>query len=309
MTRRILVTGASGDIGEAVGRILAEMEGIEAIGADAGDPWPGRFVYGDVHRLPHASHPAYCESLVALARAEGAEAILPLTEPELAVLAREDGVGFKLIWVGADTVATFVDKLSTAVWLRSNGLPSPTTVRLCEATKDDLPLVVKPRLGSGSRGVRIVEELWELEGLQGTEAADSLIAQDLLLPHDQEVTCAVVRLGGVTRTLQLLRTLSGDLTTRATVVVHDDIKCLLERIADCLNLEGSINVQLRRTHYGPRIFDINPRLSGTVGMRDKMGFCDLRWWLSGNVAASFADDKDLVGTQLFRRYSEAVLPP
>jgi carbamoyl-phosphate synthase large subunit len=48
-------------------------------------------------------------------------------------------------------------------------------------------------------------------------------------------------------------------------------------LAEALDLRGSINVQLRITTNGPRIFEINPRFSSTVLMRHQMGFCDLVW--------------------------------
>lgn len=309
MTRRVLVTGASGDIGDAVGRILTEMDGIEAEGAEAGDPWPGLLVYQTVHRLPLAGAPDYVEALVGLVQSVGADVVLPLTEPEMAVLAQAQGAGLPLLWLGPQTISTFLDKWSTATWLESKGLPAPRTVPLAQAGPADLPLVVKPRIGSGGRGVRIVTDAWELEGLQGSEAAGGLIAQEHLLPDDGEITCAVVRVGGEARTLQLLRMLSGGLTSKATVVAYPEVDLMLARIAELLDLEGCLNVQLRMTADGPRIFEINPRLSSTVRMRDPMGFRDLRWWLTGDDDGMLARFTVPVGTRLFRRADEAVVWP
>lgn len=38
-----------------------------------------------------------------------------------------------------------------------------------------------------------------------------------------------------------------------------------------------MNVQLRLTDSGPRVFEINPRFSSTALMRQKMGFTDVLW--------------------------------
>ena len=38
-----------------------------------------------------------------------------------------------------------------------------------------------------------------------------------------------------------------------------------------------MNVQLRLTDRGPRVFEINPRFSSTVLMRHRMGFTDVLW--------------------------------
>lgn len=38
-----------------------------------------------------------------------------------------------------------------------------------------------------------------------------------------------------------------------------------------------MNVQLRLTDHGPRVFEINPRFSSTVLMRHRLGFSDVLW--------------------------------
>lgn len=307
MMTRILVTGASGDIGVAVGGILRELDWVTAHGADAGDAWPGQLVYREVHRLPNASHPGYIEALAALVNVVGADLVLPLTEPELAVLAEQQGGGLPLLWPGPMIVSTFLDKWLTAGWLRNEGLPGPTTLPLAQVSSDDLPLIVKPRVGWGGRGIRLVTEAWELSGLQEGQDTDALVAQELLLPDDAEITCAVVRLGGVVRTLQLRRILSGGLTSMATVVAYEDVRDVLERIAELTELEGCINVQLRMTARGPQVFEINPRLSSTVRMRDRAGFHDLRWWLRGRHDRAPHRGHVPVGTRIFRLADEAVV--
>ena len=50
-------------------------------------------------------------------------------------------------------------------------------------------------------------------------------------------------------------------------------------IAEGLDLRGSMNIQLRLTDKGPRVFEINPRFSSTVLMRHRIGFSDVLWAL------------------------------
>ena len=52
---------------------------------------------------------------------------------------------------------------------------------------------------------------------------------------------------------------------------------MCETIAKGLNLQGSMNVQMRLTEKGPRVFEINPRFSSTVLMRHRLGFSDVLW--------------------------------
>lgn len=54
-------------------------------------------------------------------------------------------------------------------------------------------------------------------------------------------------------------------------------------IADKLNLNGSINIQFKIHNSQIKIFDINPRLSSTVKMRDMIGFQDCLWWIKDKL--------------------------
>ena len=52
---------------------------------------------------------------------------------------------------------------------------------------------------------------------------------------------------------------------------------MCEKIATGLDLRGSMNIQLRLTDKGPRVFEINPRFSSTVLMRHRIGYRDVLW--------------------------------
>ena len=44
-----------------------------------------------------------------------------------------------------------------------------------------------------------------------------------------------------------------------------------------LDLRGRMNVQLRLTDNGLRVFEISPRFSSAVLMRHRLGYTDLLW--------------------------------
>ena len=54
---------------------------------------------------------------------------------------------------------------------------------------------------------------------------------------------------------------------------------ILVSIAKKIGLQGSINIQLKRSSRRAAIFEINPRISGTVMMRHMLRFNDLIWWI------------------------------
>ena len=79
------------------------------------------------------------------------------------------------------------------------------------------------------------------------------------------------------------------------------------KIAEALNLFGAINIQLRMTPMGPRIFEINPRLSSTVLMRHLAGYTDVLWMLEEAAGRDFQPERLMLGTVLVRTQGAAIL--
>lgn len=66
----------------------------------------------------------------------------------------------------------------------------------------------------------------------------------------------------------------------AEEVNNEALKNTLLGLAKKINLNGSINVQLKIKKDKYAIFEINPRLSSTVMMRHLLGFKDCLWWIN-----------------------------
>ena len=307
---RILVTGANGDIGEAVGRILREeFPQAQVVGADCAGAWPGRFVFEQVIHLPAASAPDYLDALRTAGRSF--DLILPTSEPELQRLADSPGIGDELPLVMASPaiVGTFLDKYTSWQFFEREGVPAPTTRLVAESTELRLPLYLKPRRGAGGRGHRRVLSEHEWRAVREGPYADWVL-QELLEDDANEFTCALWRFGDQARHIVLRRRLQGDRTVVAEVVRDERIDALLRRIMDCVALEGCINVQLRLTREGPRVLEINPRLSSTVMMRHRLGFQDCVWWVRSRLGLPIRSyDAPPQGTMVYRMSTEHVRPP
>jgi carbamoyl-phosphate synthase large subunit len=71
-----------------------------------------------------------------------------------------------------------------------------------------------------------------------------------------------------------------------------------------------LNVQLKLTDIGPKIFEINPRISSTVMMRNKIGFKDCLWWIKSKLKLPLDKPEEIkVGTKIFRMANEYVFTP
>lgn len=307
----ILVTGASGDIADAIGRILAEAyPTTRLVGADAGDAWPGRAVFSEMHALPLAHASGYSAALTALVQRCGADLVIPTNEQELRRLALAPGAAadLPLLMNPPQVLLPFLDKLETARWLQAVGLPAPRTRILTDAGPEDLPLVAKPIRSSGSRTILVVRTPEQLAAAQQTLGEDAL-AQELLEPADAEFTCALVRPAERLLSLSMRRKLLGGLSSEICIERHPEIDALLGAIDAALPAYVALNVQLRQTKAGPRVFEINPRLSSTAMLRHRAGFCDLVWLLEARlgrpVPSAFEPPE---GLRVFRRFTEVVVP-
>lgn len=310
--QRFLVTGANGDIADAIGRVLAQaFPDAQRIGTEieGAAQWPGSRTFSALHFLPRGDSPDYCRALADLADQVDATLVIPTSEGELQALAQPGARGIRrpLLMNDGTLVLRFLDKLATAQWLNEIGIDAPRTTLLRDAQPSDLPFMVKPRHGRGSRGLEIVRSAARLAVVKAEREGDA-VAQALLEPDDAEFTCAIFRWHDDVRTLCMRRRLVGGMTAQIAVENNDSIASLLGRLAAKLPAQACINVQLRLTANGPRIFEINPRLSGTVMMRHLAGFSDLVWWINALSGRPVPPFEAREGTRVYRTYGEIVVP-
>lgn len=279
--KTILITAIGGDIAQGVANIVREVRPqYRLIGVDRHSEHGGALFVDAFHHIPHASQPDYSSELTSLMKKESVDIMLPMSEPELRVLAPRINEITNVIWIcaGVEMIATGLDKLVTMTRLNELGIATPWTMSASDELPRSYPCIFKGRRGSGSRSVFIVNNKEDAYYL--SQRYPDSIFQELLVPADKEVTCAVYR----TRdrrvaTLQMQRRLMGGLTAWAKVIKDPAVDRMCEEVAEGLNLRGSMNVQLRITKEGPRIFEINPRFSSTALMRHRLGFTDVMWSL------------------------------
>lgn len=282
MIRNILITAIGGDISQGVATILRENRpDIKLVGVDMQNQHGGRMFVDEYALVPPASNKNYKEEVRKLIKLYSIDAIIPMSEPELtAWLPFEDSAsGVKWIISGNKVVAAGLDKLETINAISNLGLPVPWTKKVVDGGIKKFPCVMKSRFGSGSRNVLIAQDIMDFD--YWAKRNPEGICQEFLEPNDQEVTCAVYRdRAGKVATLLMLRKLAGGLTGWAKVIYDPQALELCEKIAIGLDLKGSMNIQMRLTECGPRVFEINPRFSSTVLMRHQVGFSDVLWAVS-----------------------------
>lgn len=306
--KKVLVTGCGGDIGLAIGRILQEAQCADTvIGCDIEEDHAGRVFFDDCFVVERATSPTYMETLLQLVETEHVDLVIPTSEPELRTLYANDFFGRKNLFLTANKKAMEVgfDKYRTAEFLQKHGLPHPWTQIAAHGMPQEFPCILKSRTGCGSKDVRILTE--ENNCDQVFESKDEIF-QELIEGDDAEYTCGLFRSSsGEIRSIILRRKLRGGLTGSGIVETNSEIEELLHAIALHLDLQGSINVQLRLRAGIPYVFEINPRFSSTVRFRHKLGFSDVIWSMQDSlhrVVDSY--QMPMIGTRFYKIYEDVI---
>lgn len=308
MYSKILITGCGGDIGFGIAKILRMLKiSKNIIGCDIHSDHAGKYVFDSCEIIDRVDSVNYLDKLQDLIKHENIDLIIPSSELELRFF-HENNIrnvsNATVIMPNNKAMEIGFDKLLTANFLKENGLPFPITKPVKDGLPDELPCILKSRTGCGSKNISIVDEN-SVEYFSKTRQDD--IWQELLLPDNQEYTCGVYGLNnGEIRTIILKRSLLGGLTGKGQVVYNKSIEDVLIKLAQNLNLRGSINVQLRLTKKAPVIFEINPRFSSTIVFRHILGFQDVYWSLLENAGLPVNDYIQPEEGKKFYRVSEEV---
>jgi len=307
----IIVTGCGGDIGISIGRILKTSNvANRVIGCDINEEHGGPVFFDIFEIVERADSIFYIESLLNVCKKYSVDLIIPTSEPELRLFLKEDIIGsldgIPVLIVNQKALTIGFDKALTSDFLKSSGLSYPWTTLVSEGLPKAFPCIIKKRYGSGSKDIMVVDE--EVVDYYSTKRPDDLW-QEYLGPDDQEYTCGLYRSkAGEIRTIILKRRLDGSLTVYGEVRKNMEIEAMLNRLAELLDLQGSINPQLRLTERGPVMFEINPRFSSTVMFRHMLGFKDLLWSISeiaGEAIEYYIPPK--IGTRFYRASQEVIL--
>ena len=301
----IVLTAIGGALAQAVATILRHVRPhTPLIGCDQGEEHAGAHYVDTLLQVPPASDPAYVPTLRRVIAREGAAYVFPLSEPELRALAPVVNESASWITPGAQAIDAGVDKLATAQALHRLRVPSPWTAPSHIPTPS-LPCVFKARFGSGGRHVHVVQTQ---EGVRYFSSVEPVSIVQEYLTGEYEVTCAVYRTyDDRVGTLQMRRHLAGGSTRWAKVVRDPRIDALCTTIAEGLDVRGAINVQLRVTESGPRVFEINPRYSSTVDLRHALGWTDVVWALDEAEGRPVVFPDVKVGAVVARTHGAVVL--
>jgi carbamoyl-phosphate synthase large subunit len=305
----VLVTAIGGvGYGEQILKALRLVGGYSIVGGDV-DPSCSNFALVD-HPvvLPVASDPEYLDAVLAVCRAFDVQAVFNGCEPELRVVSegrdRLEEAGLFVPMCPRNVIDVCMDKRRTMSFLQDHGFGHPRVTTLAPDQIDEVdlfPVVLKPAVGGGGSAdcylAQTPRELALVAELIGERSSD-MIVQEYVGRPNTEFTVGVLHDmdGNFLNSIAVRREFVSPLNVRLRVpnrTGRDDLGDTLlissgfsqgtvgrfpevtgpcERLATALGVRGAVNIQCRVDDEGPKVFEINPRFSGTTSLRAMVGY-------------------------------------
>ena len=303
------VSSIGGDISQSVISIIRDSFPRAVIfGSDRDNQNSGFEEIDKFEISPDASSLDYISWLESFLLRNEIDTFIPINERELEALATLTDSELNkilgrttLIWSGSESVKLFGSKLATSNFLTGLDVYVPRVFDgSFEISDSDFPVVVKPEKGAGSRNIFICNNRAEVNAAQ--VILPNCIIQKYIGGPENEFTAGVFRdESGETRVIVFQRKLSGGATGWAKVVSSSELERICARVAEAINLKGSINIQFRMVSDEPCVFEINGRFSSTIMIRHLLGFKDLLWSLgvmSGFDEFTSRDVENFIGYKM-----------
>ncbi|MBQ7841634.1 MAG: ATP-grasp domain-containing protein [Lachnospiraceae bacterium] len=249
-------------------------EGGNVIVTDCSEWAPALYEADAFHIVPRMTEPGYLEHILDICKKEKVNAVLPLFEDELDLIAQNrqmfEAEGIVPVVSEKETVALCRDKYLFYQHLVKNNIPAlPTCLGLEEfdamyaAGKMDFPVFVKPVNGCGSVGISKVEdrELLEIlcrrseDGLLIQQFADGEeLGADIYVDLKSQKPTAIF-------TKKKVRMRAGE-TEKSVSVKDETLFALIEKTVLTLKLAGPVDMDIFKVNGQYFISEINPRFGG-----------------------------------------------
>jgi carbamoyl-phosphate synthase large subunit len=265
-------------------------------------------------RVPRCDRAEFIEELLGICLRHEVDLIVPTIDPELEPLsvhaARFREVGVDLAVAAPDVVRLARDKLRTAHFLTSRGLPAPRSGRLDEVIADpnawSWPLIVKPRSGSSSVGIRILTKATQLTELG--EAPDYL-AQELLRGDEYTVNMFFDRTGRLACAIphQRREVRAGEVAKGITRR-HPDLESIARKLGEALpGARAALCFQAIVDEAGhAAVFELNARFGGGYPLAHHAGARFAQWLLEDATGRPSSAHNQWQDGVVMLRYDQAV---
>ncbi|MGH6912489.1 MAG: ATP-grasp domain-containing protein, partial [Geminicoccales bacterium] len=237
--------------------------------------------------VPACHAPEFIDALLGICKRWEVDLVVPTIDPELDSLCRHvdafRAIGTDVVIASPAVVGLARDKLRTAEFLHANGIPAPRTATpaAVAARCEDWswPLLLKPRAGSSSVGVRRLDRP---SALQEQNGLDGYLVQELLEGDEFTVNMFFDRGGALRCVIPHRRheVRAGEVS-KGVATRHGALESIGWALGELLSgARGPLCFQAMVDRQGhPAVFEINARFGGGYPLAHHAGACFGRWLL------------------------------
>ena len=161
-----------------------------------------------------------------------------------------------------ETCGIFFDKIEAHHWFLKHNFPVPPT-------ETKYPMIAKPRKGSASKGVKILNNDYEMEGFRKSFNSSLYLIQQYIRAEEYTVDCYVSTISKLPLCIvprKRIEVNAGEVT-KAITVKHEIIEDISYRILRCTEyIEGPVTIQYLEEKETEKVYvmEANPRFGGGV---------------------------------------------
>ena len=294
---KVLVTGCGAPGGPGIVKCLMLDKRLSLVVGDADSNASGRYIGPDFVQLPLASDPEFEDQILTICKDRNIDIIFPLVTRELSLFSRHlqafESAGIRVIVSPIEGLEIANDKVALYNHLKNNSIEVPEfrvacNIKELKAAVLDLgypvrPVVIKPGISNGSRGIRILDgnmspysllfnekpnslysTLDDIERVVGSQEIPRMLVSEYL--PGKELTVDTIVSKGIVKTI-LIRTrdkMNGGISVAGKFIKNKTVEDYCIKILNTMNVDGPIGIQLKESNDSTyKILEINPRIQGT----------------------------------------------
>jgi len=276
--RNVLLTSIGAKVRLVDGFLrAAASRTIRIFGCDLDPGAVTRDLVDGFHTVPRSDLPAYRDAVRAICARDAVGLIIPTRDGEMAVLADMAAeladLGVRVLLPAADTVRACQDKRRFSEIVMQHGFRSVPLIKgLEDFSEADLPLFVRPRVGSGSRSTGPVDSMNEAVSILAD--AEKLLHPMLNLPEYSIDVLSDLDGMPIQAVARRRRQVVDGESVLTTVEAHPRLEREAMEIARLFELRGHSTLQAFLEVDGTPLFvEANLRIGGASSLSIEAGLC------------------------------------
>jgi carbamoyl-phosphate synthase large subunit len=247
-----------------IGLIKAFQEnGCKVFGVDYSDDAVGFSFCDDFTTVPHGDSESYTGELLKVCQGNDIQIVIPSSDNEILRVGEDkalfESLGISVSLPSYETLKICNDKKDFYDLLLKWGLPHP----IVRAPLDtEFPAILKPRVGKGSEGVRLINKLSEIPDAHSSLEKDYIL-QDFIEGEEYTVDILADKNSKILSITQRKRTrIESGISVVAEIVEDVGGRDVCVSLNDKLQMCGMYCVQYIKNDSGIFILEVNPRFGG-----------------------------------------------